>query len=494
MDRWTIRTICMGWGWIGCAGADPSAKVDTAFSTEQQDSAADADTGARDCAAGIVSDLTVSDTRIATVKELSWTTPVPALVQVQVTDSRGTVTEAPMHAVPATDHRWTLLGLHELDVVTVVVRAEDTSGNSICVEPIEVETGAFPAALPAILGESRAGTDSRGWTLLPIITENNMLVSIVDGEGRLVWADVTWSRETSGGLFPVAFRARLDPAGRGIVYNTQGFDVREPGLLTTVAWDGTVLDQQEFPGGHTDFVLLPDGSSAMLGWTVREVGGRSFLGDTLLLRDTSGEVSVLWDVFDHLSPDLARRYLAGYPSGATRAEDWSHANGLSYNVDEDAFFVTVTEPSAVVRIERTSGAVSWILSPGVDDYTSVPDGAVDRPHSVQFLDGNLLVFNRSDPGNPGTCSQAIELALDELARTVLPVWQWASGVCLQNGFLGNAQRVSSGNTLVTWSSYGFSEEVSPDGVVEWTVATGIGAGMGFGTRVSRVDSHPSLVE
>ena len=78
-----------------------------------------------------------------------------------------------------------------------------------------------------------------------------------------------------------------------------------------------------------------------------------------------------------------------------------------------------------------------------------------------------------------------EFVLDEENLVAEEVWSYIRDPGVYVYAKGDVERLSNGNTLVTWSSSGEIQEVQPDGTVQWQVNTELGAANTF---VNRVDS------
>ncbi len=426
-------------------------------------------------------------TDVPTVPRVSWETTEDGEGWLAVRGEDGSIRVTSAVAQQAGPQETLLTGLKpgvEVDIQAVL---RLPNGDEVCSAVTRVETGRFDASLPATMGSGLASNGES--TLVSVLSESSVYVAVINEEGETVWAHRTWflgqpGDEMNMGGPPVAFRTRLDPHGRGVLYNVQGAENAEMGDFVTVGWSGEVLDLWSIPTAHTDFDLLPDGRLVTLGWSVGEFDGRRILGDTLVVRETDGSTRVLWDIFDHLTPDLGRIYPNGFSLGGQPTEDWSHANGLSCTMAENACYVTVTEPSLVARIALDSGEVSWMLGRGQPDFAGDGAMSIEMPHSVQAMPDGILVFNRTMPSDPTTCSTVLEIELEPEAHESNVVWSWDGGFCAKNNFLGNAWRLGSGNTFTTWSSLGHMDEVTPDGEVVWSVDLAVGAGFGFGTRIA----------
>jgi hypothetical protein len=311
---------------------------------------------------------------------------------------------------------------------------------------------------------------------------------VIDREGDVVWAQLLIENE--GGEEAIVFKVEPLLDGTGIVYNTQSAEVDGDAVLYRMLWNGESLPSIKLPGGHTDFVQLPDGGFGMLGWEIQEFedGTRRLLGDTIMEVDSDGEIREIWNAFDNFVVDLNQAYSLGLLPDDPECEDWSHVNSLAYVSSEDAYYITMTRPQAVVRIERATGAQTWVLTGtgGDGDFSTTDVDLVDWPHSSQRVDAGLLIFNRRNRYLSETCSEAVYVSLDEDAWTAEATWSYAGERCAQIGFLGNALQLAGGTTLVSWSHLGLLEEVDAEGELVWQAELALGAGFGFVTVSERL--------
>lgn len=491
-------SVCLA---VGCsASSGPKAPLvsSTADRAEHTaDSAEDtADTAAPSDGCGdpsaTIDGPHLQPTALSFVFAVELRTATPAEVSLEVAVPHGSSIGIQLDTDDGLHHTGHLFGVPPDTEVELVAEARLADGQRACSAPVSVHTGSLPAAFPVTTPGPVDPDHASGWLLAPMIGEDRMAVGIFDSSGRPVWGQITWTADggaiwSDGGTptppMPVNFRLRLDPAGRGVVFNTQPERVAEPGHLVTLGWDGELLERADIPGAHTDFLLLPDGRRVVLGWEIRELDGRVLLGDTLLVDDGDGVFVERWNVFDHFRPHPDREYPVGFTADHPPAEDWTHANGLGWDPSDGSVLLTMTEPSAVVKVDPTTGRTVWVLSGGSRDFPEVPPGLLAWPHSVQAVDGGLLVFNRTVPFDLETCSHALELAVDPAAGTAEGSWVWRGEGCRQNGFLGNAQRLDSGHTVVVWSSLGVIEQLDPEGRLVAELSTPLGTGFGFGTWV-----------
>ncbi|MES2639718.1 MAG: aryl-sulfate sulfotransferase [Myxococcota bacterium] len=418
--------------------------------------------------------LEVALGEVPTVLHVRWRTSMPSVSTVTGTlgDEQIVVTET----TASTEHDVVLAGFPARAAVTVAVDVLDEEGVDA---ETTVTTGALPAWVPdltftADVPEAAAG----GFTVAALIDLTGGAPLIVDGAGRPVWAQ---DRVTQGAIT----RARLSLDGAAVLYNGLPYSVDRPGTLTRVPLDGGAAETISVNGIHTDFVELPSGGYAALGWDLRTFGDRQILGTTIVEIEPDGASRVVWSVFDDFMPDLGFTYPSGYAADDT-VEDWSHINGLFYDAAEDDYYVTMTWIDGVARVDRGTGELVWTVSRHGGDFATVGAPVLEQPHSVQRTAEGLLVFNRGYPQDRDTCSEAVELVLDEAAGTVTNTMQHRSDRCLLVTYLGSAARLDGGNTLVSWSTAGQMDELTPEGELAWQVSAPVGAAFGFAERVARL--------
>ncbi|MFN7142334.1 MAG: aryl-sulfate sulfotransferase [Myxococcota bacterium] len=425
-----------------------------------------------------VDGLDLSLAKIETVVRARWETATPTRSDVVATFEGGEITVS--EAEPTTTHEVLLVGIPALTRVDVRVAAEGTDG----VVEGTVTTGATPAWVPDLdyHAEDPDATEG-GVRIVPVINAGGGGVLAVDDLGRVVWA---WPPEDTGSpLTP--FRARLSRDGTAVLFNEGAQAVDTYGHVWRVGLDGEGATRTGLLGSHTDFVEYADGGYAALGWDIREVEGRKILGDTIREVSPDGTERLVWSAWDDFTPDLSQTYGSFYPADPT-VEDWTHINGISYDPDEDDFYVTITISNGVARVDRQSGDLVWWLSDFQGgDFANV-DGhsRVEMPHSVQRIDGGVTVFSRGNPNNPSTCSAVVDIALDETTWEAREVWRHETEDCLLVTFLGGAERLPGGNTLVSWTTAGRLSEVTPSGGIAWQVSTPLGAAFGFSEQVPRL--------
>jgi len=344
----------------------------------------------------------------------------------------------------------------------------------------DTRAGSGPAHRGWLLGIDQAGEihcihqsdrPVQGVRLLP---SGNLLVTIVDGlvlEMTLAGAIIRQWYATG------KYRDRAPPAG------------------------GIPVEAETF---HHGVNLGPDGSMLLLSMEIREYDGwpgsvsdpnaprerAKVVGDIVMQVRPDGTKVNEWRIIDLLDPyritygSRANYWgVRGYPG----TMDWCHANGTCHDPRDDSILVSLRTQDAIIKFDRKSGALQWILGAHGNWRAPWADKLLKPDHSVawQFHQhdcsitpaGTILCFdngnNRAQPFAPrmaaaDSYSRAVEYAIDEAAGTVTQVWSYgeAPGERLFAGFQGGAMRLpKTDNTFITYGgvcSIGGRPATGPD--------------------------------
>src|SRR5439155_13591940 len=91
-------------------------------------------------------------------------------------------------------------------------------------------------------------------------------------------------------------------------------------------------------------------------------------------------------------------------------------------------------------------------------------------HGIRRLaNGNIILFDNGNTHSP-PFSRAAEYLIDERAKRVSLVWSYRPTPDLPSFALGFAQRLSNGNTLVTFGTQGSVHEVMPSSTLVWRLS------------------------
>ena len=129
-----------------------------------------------------------------------------------------------------------------------------------------------------------------------------------------------------------------------------------------------------------------------------------------------------------------------------------HGNSVRYSMKEDVY--VFSDDLLDVFVLGRDGTVQWKLGDRVSGGNASWGG---HQHGTQLLDNSLLIF-ANEAGGDATKSQAIEFGLD---GSVLRKFTSRGGT----DFMGDVQRLPSGNTLITYPSGPIQEVDANDAVV-----------------------------
>ena len=169
------------------------------------------------------------------------------------------------------------------------------------------------------------------------------------------------------------------------------------------------------------------------------------MADTVVELTPGGKIVWSWNSMDYLDP-----YRIGYDTfwsywwvrGFDQHLDWTHGNGLSYDESDDSVLVSFRNQSAIVKIDRKSKEIKWILGRHDDwpvelqDKLLTPVGQLMWPgyqHNPRMTHaGTVILFDNRAHGGARPFedvapletmfSRAVEYDVDEQNMTVRQVW------------------------------------------------------------------------
>ena len=311
---------------------------------------------------------------------------------------------------------------------------------------------------------------------------------VLDDHGRIVWRYESESRiagidqfEDGNILFHRADNRTLEVDLLGNVVN-QWYAARNPDITSSagVGIDVQTLHHQphEMPNGN--FLALTANARMVKGYyddafDLSKRRDRMVMGDDIIEIDRkTGAVLWRWSAWDHIDPfrigyEATNAYwpTRGFPDHA----DWTHGNGVSYDAADDSVLVSFRTQEAILKIDRKSGKVKWILGrPGgwgaLEDKVLRPVGQPflwpSHQHNPQLTAfGTIVVYDngflRARPPEPWMApdksfSRGVEYKVDEKAMTVRQVWSSHDGPVPGSCFswaMSDARRLSkTGNMFI----------------------------------------------
>ncbi|CAG9987827.1 unnamed protein product [Clonostachys byssicola] len=239
------------------------------------------------------------------------------------------------------------------------------------------------------------------------------------------------------------------------------------GVMSELDPNGKVVRQFTDPFGHHDQYHYGDGrflytslealsheeSAKVLGGVSgSDIGGITY-ADTINEVDENGKLVWQWKVSERLPR-------GEYPlqSHYTR-EHYPLINSVVPMRDGKHILASMRSVSAVVIIERQTGDIVWKLGSDI----------LAQQHNATELDnGNILIFDNGAfrSGESIMYTRAIEV--DRATKKI--VWEYrdqSQMVYFFTPFMGSAQRLPNGNTLLCESAFGRLFEVTKDGYICW---------------------------
>lgn len=413
--------------------------------------------------------LAIVDPDIATVVHVTWTTPTETVGHVEFGTSDGYGYTSPTETTSSTDHKATLYGLTADTECHFIVVADDATSEdqTITTDPMPGDVPTFdetmpisdPDVAPLLLTTTTDLTDAdHSWVLL------------LTPAGQVVWY-----MQADG----VAVSARPMGDGSGVYFISENPKDAEANRLVLAKYDGRV-QEITIPHSHHDAIEGPDGGWVTLVTTFQDLDG-VVGGDQVVEVAEDGTERVVWDAFDNL-PVIEND---GWTVGTLEdAADWTHANGLFYDPDDDTYVVSFYFTQQVVKIDRLTGETRWILGGVGSDFTFTRGAEFGPQHAPELgPDGGVRVF---DNRTAGYGSRLTEYALDTDAGTATLTWSWDYPGTLWTPVLGDVHRFEDGGALGTWGITGNIVVVSPEGVLDGELQV---AGS---VTVGQVDVIPSM--
>jgi hypothetical protein len=238
------------------------------------------------------------------------------------------------------------------------------------------------------------------------------------------------------------------------------------GAFSEVTPDGTVVWQHEDKRHHHDAQWLPNGdllyTTAQVmpsEYAAKVVGGShqhdlpdgTQYGDVVKRVDRAGNLLWEWKAWEHLDFDefpihqIFDRY------------HWPMINGVRLSQTGN-ILMSLRTTSGIISVDPTSGKPAWKLKFPL----------VAQQHSpLELANGNVLIFDNGNlrPGVTSPHSRTVEI--NPLTQTA--VWEYTDPMrpAFFSPYMGNAERLENGNTLITESAFGRLFEVTPAGETVW---------------------------
>jgi hypothetical protein len=236
-----------------------------------------------------------------------------------------------------------------------------------------------------------------------------------------------------------------------------------------------------------ELLVLPDGHRLLFAYEPARHGGRLREDPVIQELDDQGAEVWRWNGWGRLP---LRDNLDG------DRVDYAHANSIEVDTDGN-LLVSLRSMSAVVKVNRETGAVMWTLGGRSNDFRITDAlGGFCGQHDVRRLpNGHLLMFDNgidcAPDGADRNRSRAVEYAIDEQALTARVVWSHRQPLY---GFAtGSTQRLANGNTLIGWGTAATITEVTRSGRRVFEMEPRNGSGVPFFSYRARRAPFPDAM-
>jgi Arylsulfotransferase (ASST) len=223
-----------------------------------------------------------------------------------------------------------------------------------------------------------------------------------------------------------------------------------------------------FPDGNTyavnihDHLILDDGHYILGVYASKTVnnipslpGQSLFVGGAGLQEIQNGAAVFNWLSTDH--PELYACSTDRNQFSQNNGADYAHWNSVAVDADGN-WLASFRHLDAVVKINRSSGAIAWILGGPCDQFGLTSPQKFSHQHDARRApDGRLTLF---DNNNAGAASRVLAFNLDEAGKTLVPGNPALPGFAeftsdAHASFnMGSAQLFASGKVLVGWGEFG----------------------------------------
>ena len=227
-------------------------------------------------------------------------------------------------------------------------------------------------------------------------------------------------------------------------------------------------------GDEHELQVLADGTYFLIGLDTETVdmsqyiaGGSttaSVTGDALQEFTANGDLIFQWRAWDHINI-LDEQAFIGLTSSSF---DFTHMNSIDVDTDGN-ILLSSRNTSECTKIDRNTGDIIWRLG-GVSSTLTFPNDPLNGPanqHAWRVVTTNdYTMFDDGDLHSPSV-SRGVEYIVNTNNMTATVVWQYppVPTTALYSYYMGNAQRLTNGNTLIDWAVGGLPKltEVRPDG-------------------------------
>ena len=280
---------------------------------------------------------------------------------------------------------------------------------------------------------------------------------------------------------PLGYLIIIDNNGIPIYYNRRPnsqifFKVQPNGLLTygdnfshyfySMDSSYAIIDSFSIGNGYVtddhEFQMLSNGHSLLLAYDPQPVrmdtivtGGDSsaiVIGLIVQELDINKNVVFQWRSWDHYQITDATEDI----NLTQHTIDYVHGNAIELDFDGN-LLISARHMDEITKINRQTGEIIWRLG-GLksrnNQFQFINDPITfSHQHDIRRLpNGNVTLYDNGNLHNP-KISRAREYKLAESNKTAELLWAYTNEPPLYKSALGNVQRLSGNNTLISWGGW-----------------------------------------
>jgi len=339
------------------------------------------------------------------------------------------------------EHRVFVMGLLEGTDCDLEIQAE--AGGMLSTEALSIEdVGPVPDDFPELdltfLAEAAVFPGWTAWSLSDANAGGALRLFLVDAQGRYRWYHLGDDSVMAG-------------AGAELQAIDGGLLLAAGGPEQFLGWDGNPLWEAPF-SAHHDMRFSPFNDDHLLYLGISSKNCPTSEHTLEEFDMVSQETIWTWRICEHYTP-------------ADPYDGWAHVNTIEPFPGERAVLLSVRNQDVMMRVDRDTGAVDWVLGWG-GDFEMADEDLFLRQHAPEILEnGEILLFDNGmsqnevnrkdeDPAKVRPVSRVIQLALtfheDGSPDAAEVTWEYLDPDLFAFA-RSEADRLPNGNTLITYS-------------------------------------------
>jgi hypothetical protein len=377
--------------------------------------------------------------------------PPPASTLLQATSSGSTALDEGMNRQATTDTKYETMP-------TADMKAEETVSAAVLDEAMIMSNGvSVPSDFSQVVVTVN-NNPSPGYLFL----EHAGFTMMLDNNGEPVWY-----RRGS------AWDFKVQKNGMITWTNFNGYDQNFNYLRSFGAVNGYNTDHHELQIQEDGGYLLLGVQGTTVDMSLYVSGGypNAFVRETVVQEFTADDELIFqWRSWDNFNPLDCETHVAD-PLGFSF--NFTHMNAVDIDVDGH-ILLSSRNLSEVTKINRDTGEIIWRLcgtDPARGDFVFVNDplNGFNNQHDIRSMGNDrYTIFDNGNLHSPQV-SRGVEYELDLDNGTATMVWEYRDGKYTY--YMGNAQRLPTGNTLINFVAPSFPTlvEVDPNGVKRFEI-------------------------